>query len=85
MIMSRKGFKQFANALTKNQYYYLEKPIFILSSAILQIYMILKWQPITDVFYEGFTSKVMYIASLFFVCMGVYMMVKSKEDQSMTP
>lgn len=42
-IMSRKGFKETMNTLTGSQYYFLEKPLFILMSAFIQIYMVLKY------------------------------------------
>ncbi len=71
--------------MTGNQYYFLEKPIFILISALCELYVIVKFLPVDDVAFEGFNSRVMYFLSIWMTLTGVYMFVQSKFDQASTP
>ena len=73
------------NESTENQYYYLEKPIYILLSAVLETYVVFKFIPVEDVAFEGFHSKPMYLISLWVTITGLYLMIKAKSDQCETP
>jgi hypothetical protein len=85
IIMARSSFKKWMNELTNNQYYYLERPIYILSSAMLELYVLFKFEPVTELAWVGFTSTLMYLVSCWLTLAGLYFMIKSKSDMLSVP
>lgn len=68
------------NTATGKQYYFIEKPLFIFVSAILEMYFVFKFIPITDVAFQGVTTWTMFYSSLLLIIFGVNLMVQSKID-----
>ena len=53
-VMARKSFKDALNRITANQYYYLDKPLYVLTSALVTLYFVYNFIPITDIAFDGF-------------------------------
>ena len=47
--MATPTFKSSMNQLTDNQYWFIERPAFILASALMEIYYLFKFIPATEV------------------------------------
>ncbi len=73
------------NELTNNQYNFLERPIYILSSALVELYILFKFEPVTDVAWKGFSGTLMLITSWWLTLSGVFMMIKAKKDMLHVP
>ena len=85
IIMARPSFKQWMNELTNNQYYYLERPIYILSSGMCELYVLFKFEPVTEQAWGGFNSTFAYLVSWWLTLCGLYFMLKSKSDMLSVP
>ncbi len=83
--MARPGFKEWMNELTNNQYNFLERPIYILCSALLELYVLFKFESVTDVAWKGCSSTLMLIASWWMTLSGIYMMIQAKKDMLHVP
>lgn len=83
--MARPGFKEWMNELTNDQYFFLERPIYILSSALLELYILFKFEPVTDIAWQGCSSTLMFMVSWWLTLSGVFMMIKAKKDMIHVP
>jgi protein-S-isoprenylcysteine O-methyltransferase Ste14 len=63
----------------------LERPIYILSSALLELYILFKLDPVLDIAWEGSSSTLMFTVSWMLILSGVYMMIKAKRDMIHVP
>ena len=83
--MATPTFKSSMNQMTQNQYWFVERPAFILASALMEIYYIFKFLPATEVAFEGFKSTTMYFVSVWMTLVGVYLYIRGKADFFNTP
>jgi len=49
------------------------------------MYLVLKFQPVPEVAFEGFHSFPMLLLSIIFSGLGLYLMIRAKLDQVDTP
>ena len=80
--MATPTFKSSMNQLTDNQYWFIERPAFILASALMEIYYIFKFVPATEVAFEGFQW---YFVSVWMTLVGIYLYIRGKADFFNTP
>ena len=59
--------------------------MYILASALIEIYFIFKFLPATDVAFEGFSSRTMYFVSMWMTLVGLYLYIRGKVDYMNTP
>jgi len=85
LAMSTPTFKSSMNQMTQNQYWFVERPAFILASALMEIYYIFKFLPATEVAFEGFKSTTMYFVSVWMTLVGIYLYIRGKADFFNTP
>jgi len=69
--MSRGAFKNFMNKITGNAYFYYDRILYVLTSALLLNYEMFRFNPITDVIvFEGFKSLLAYSFAFTLLLLG---------------
>ena len=71
--MSRSAFKSLMNKLTGNAYYYYDRVLYVLASALLLNYEMFRFNPISDVVvFPGLNSSLAYYFAIFVLLLGNY-------------
>eukprot|EP00347_Sterkiella_histriomuscorum_P009492 403341007 len=78
--MARGSFKKYMASITDNAYYYYDRVLFVLFSAIMLFLVLYFYQPIHSVIYDFGTSNICLYISLAFQAFGFYMFAQTMWD-----